>query len=187
MKKLNFRIVFSALMLILLTVVGCRIRPFDDVSFVGLESEWAVPLIDTDKTFGDIISNFDPKAFVQIAADGSIVLRYKGNYIARTSLDIFANFQNAAFPLTDTAMSIPFRLPNGVNINYAVLKTGSLQWLFKASPEPLKVVLRIPQLTKNGMPFQKEFVLTNNLYVDGLDLKGYRLEPFQNADRKSVV
>lgn len=181
MKKLSFRIVFSALALILLTVVGCRIRPFEDVSFEGLESEWAVPLIDTDKTFGDIISNFDPKAFVQIAADGSVVLRYKGNYIARTSLDIFANFQNAAFPLTDTAMAVPFRLPNGVNINYAVLKTGSLQWAFKASLEPLKVVLRIPQLTKNGVPFQKEFTLGNNLYLDGIDMKGYRLQPFQNA------
>ncbi len=180
MKKLSFRIVFSALALILLTVVGCQIRPFEDVSFAGLESEWAVPLIDTDKTFGDIISNFDPKALVQIAADGSIVLRYKGNYIARTSLDIFANFQNAIFPLSDTAAAIPFKLPNGVNINYAILKKGTLLWLFQPSPEPLKVVLRIPQLTKNGVVFERTFTLGNALYTDLIDLTGYRLAPTQN-------
>ena len=181
MKKLSFRIVFSALAFILLTVFSCRIRPFEDVSFTGLESEWAVPLIDTDKTFGDIISNFDPKAFVQIAADGSIVLRYKGNYIARTSLDIFANFQNAIFPLTDTAMAVPFKLPNGVNINYAVLKKGSLLWLFQGYSEPLKVVFRIPQLTKNGVVFEKQFTLGSGAYTDALDLTGYRLAPYQNA------
>ena len=180
MKKLNFRIVFSALMLVLLTIVGCRIRPFDDVSFAGLESEWAVPLIDTDKTFGDIISNFDPKAFVQIAADGSIVLRYKGNYIARTSLDIFANFQNAIFPLSDTATIVPFSLPNGVNINYAVLKKGSLLWFFQGYSEPLTVTFRIPQLTKNGVAFEKIFTLGTGVYTDGIDLTGYRLTPSQN-------
>ncbi len=181
MKKLSFRIVFSAFALILLTVVGCRIRPFEDVSFAGLESEWAVPLIDTDKTFGDIISNFDPKAFVQIAADGSIVLRYKGDYIARTSLDIFANFQNAIFPLADTATAVPFKLPNGVNINYAVLKKGTLLWFFQASPEPLKVVFRIPQLTKNGVVFERIFTLGNTAYTHLIDFTGYRLTPSQNA------
>lgn len=181
MKRLNFRLVFPIATLILLTVVGCRIRPFDDVSFSGLESEWAVPLIDTDKNFGDIISNFDPKALVQIGADGSILLRYKGEYIARTSLDIFSNFQNASFPLTDTVMAIPFKLPNGVNINYAILKTGRLQWLFAPQTEPLNVVFTIPQLTKNGVAFERRFTLGSTLYTDVVDLTGYRLAPAQNS------
>ena len=181
MKKLNFRIVLSVVSLSLLTFIGCRIRPFDDLSVSGLESEWAVPLIDTDKTFGDIINNFDPKAFVQIAADGGVVLRYKGTYTAKSSLDIFSNFQNATFPLTDTIMAIPFKLPKGVSIDSVKLKTGSLQWIFLASPEPLKVVLRMPQLKKNGVEFRQEFTLGNGLLTNGINLEGYDLKPLRDS------
>jgi hypothetical protein len=181
MKKLNFRIVLSIAFLSLLTVIGCRIRPIDELSFSGLESEWAIPLIDTDKTFGDIINNFDPKAFVQIAADGGVVLRYKGLYTAKNSLDIFSNFQNATFPLTDTVMAIPLKLPQGVSIDSVKLKTGSLQWVFVASPEPLKVVLRMPQLKKNGVEFRQEFTLGNSLSSGGINLEGYDLKPLRDS------
>jgi hypothetical protein len=178
MKKVNFRIVLSVVFISLLTLIGCRIRPFDDISFSGLESEWAIPLIDTDKTFGDIINGFDPQAFVQIAADGSVVLRYKGIYTAKTSLDIFSNFQNATFPLTDTVMAIPFKLPQGVSIDSVKLKAGSLTWLFLASTEgPLNVVLRMPQLKKNGVVFEQRFTLGSSISSGILDLAGYDLKP----------
>lgn len=182
MKKLNFRIVLPVLFLSFLTVIGCRIRPFDDINFSGLESEWAVPLIDTDKTFGDIISGFDPQAVVQIAADGSIVLRYKGAYTAKSTLDIFANFQNTSLPLTDTVMAIPFKLPQGVHIDSVKLKGGSFQWVFLASTEgPLTVTLKLPQLKKNGVPFQKVFTLNTSLYSEGIDLAGYDLRPLRDS------
>jgi hypothetical protein len=181
MKKLNFRIVLTAVSLSLLTFVGCKIRPIDDISLSGLESEWAVPLIDTDKTFGDIINNFDPKAFIQIASDGGVVLRYKGVYTAKSSLDIFSNFQNATFPLTDTLMAIPFKLPQGVTIDSVKLKAGSLTWLFLASPEPLEVVLRMPQLKKNGIEFTQRFTLGNGLYSGGINLEGYDLKPLRDS------
>jgi hypothetical protein len=181
MKKLNFRIVLSVFSLSILTFWGCQIRPFDDVSFSGLESQWATPLIDTDKTFGDIINNFDPKAFIQIASDGSVVLRYKGVYTAKSSLDIFANFQNATFPLTDTVMAIPFKLPKGVSIDSVKLKAGSLQWVFLAATEPLKVVLRMPQLKKNGVEFRQEFTLGTSLVSGGINLEGYDLKPLRDS------
>lgn len=182
MKKLNFRIVLPVFFLTFLTFIGCRIRPFDDINFSGLESEWAVPLIDTDKTFGDIISGFDPQALVQIEADGSIVLRYKGVYTAKSSLDIFANFQNTSLPLTDTVMAIPFKLPQGVHIDSVKLKGGSLQWVFLASTEgPLTVTLKLPQLKKNGVPFQKTFALNTSLYSEGIDLAGYDLRPLRDS------
>ena len=126
MKKLNFGIVLPIALLACLAVAGCKIQPVDDLSLSGLASEWAVPLIDTDKTFGDIINNFDPKALIQIAPDGGVVLRYKGVYTAKSSLDIFANFQNAFFQLSDTVMPIPLRLPSGVSIDSVKLKSGTL-------------------------------------------------------------
>jgi hypothetical protein len=177
MKKVNFRIVFSIVALSLLTFIGCRIRPFDDVNFSGLESEWAIPLIDTDKTFGDIIKNFDPKAFVQIAADGSIVLRYQGAYTAKTSLDIFATLQNAPIPFSDTLMPIPLNLPNGVHVDSVSMKAGSLRWVVTSQAEPLNVVIRMPQLSKNGVVFEQRFVAGSGLSGGSIDLTGYAIQP----------
>ncbi len=182
MKKLNFRIVLSVVLLALLTFAGCKISPIDDLSLSGLESEWAVPLIDTDKTFGDIINNFDPKALIQIASDGSIVLRYKGVYTAKSSLDLFANFQNAFFQLSDTVMAIPLRLPSGVSIDSVKLKGGVLGWAFSASTEgPLNVRLRMPQLTKKGVAFDTSFTLRTDLFSGSIDLAGYELKPTGTA------
>ena len=87
MKK-NFPIF---LILALFTVLSCRIVPFDDVSFEG-QSEWAVPLIDTKKSVNDLVKGFDKEAFLQIAPDGLLILHYKGNFVARSSLDIFSSF-----------------------------------------------------------------------------------------------
>ena len=80
---------------------NCRISPIDDIK-TELNQEWALPLIDTRKSFGDIIKGFDPKAYVQIGTDGTVILRYKGNFTTQSSLDIFANFQNVTFPILDS-------------------------------------------------------------------------------------
>ena len=170
--------------LIVLTVFGCRIRPFDDISTDGIDAEWALPLVDTERSFGDIIKGFDPQAFVQIAADGSIVLHYKGNFIARNSLDIFANFNNTAFPLTDTVMAVPFTLPSGVHVDYVDVKRGILNWgiLIPSSETSLKVNLMIPQLTKNGVAFQKQFFVYPGFpKLDTLDMSGYNLTPIKDS------
>ena len=153
---------------------NCRVNPFDDIKTDNLNQEWAIPLVDTKKSFGDIIDGFDPKAFIQIGTDSTVVLRYKGNFIAQSSLDIFSQFKDVTFPILDSTMTVPFTLPSGVHIDYVDVKKGSLRWGFAAPPEPLNVTISIPQLTKNGQPFRRNFNLSG-ISLDAIDMAGWRL------------
>lgn len=168
----------SYLLLIVVSVSAiffsnCRISPIDEIK-TDLNQEWALPLIDTRKSFGDIINGFDPKAYVQIGTDGTVILRYKGNYTTQSSLDIFANFRNVSFPILDSTMTVPFSLPSGVHIDYVDVKTGTLRWGIAPAPEPLNVTISIPQLTKNGVAFRKNFN-HNGITLDTIEMAGWRL------------
>ena len=164
------------LTVIILTLFGCRVNPFNDLNTEGVHSDWAVPIIDSKKSFKDIISGFDKQAFLQIEPDGSLVLKYKGDYIARSSIDIFSSFQNAIFPITDTVMAVPLRLPKGVHVDFVDVKQGTMDWIMLAPNEPLNVTLRIPQLTKNGVAFERNFPLTSFGYKGTLDMSGWHIE-----------
>ena len=153
---------------------NCRVSPFDDVKTDGLDQNWAIPLVDTKKSFGDIINGFDPKAFIQIGTDSSVILHYMGNFTAKSSIDLFANFRNVQFPILDSMMMLPLKLPGGVHIDTIVMKSGSLKWLINAPSEPLYVTITIPQLTKNGQIFRKTYTQTSFI-VDGIDMAGWRL------------
>jgi hypothetical protein len=152
---------------------NCRINPIDDIK-ADLNQEWAVPLIDTKKSFGDIINGFDPKAFIQIGTDSTVILRYKGNFISQSSINIFDKFKDVFFPVLDSTMAVPFSLPSGVHVDYVDVKKGILRWGFAAPPEPLDVTISIPRLTKNGVAFTKNFRLAG-LLLDQLDMAGWSL------------
>ncbi len=162
--------------IILITFASCKINPLSDLTTEIGSSEWAVPLIDSKKSFKDIINGFDKQAFVQIAPDGTLILHYKGDYIARSSLDIFASYQNALFPIIDTVMAVPLSLPKGVTLDYVDVKQGSLDY-FVRSPdaEPLNVTIRIPQMTKNGASFVTKFIATNAGYFGTLNMSGWSI------------
>jgi hypothetical protein len=150
----------------------CSLNKFDE-TVEGASTEWALPLVDTKKSLGDLIQDFDKRSQVEIKSDGSIILHYKGSYVARSSLDIFAAFRNAFFELTDTVMKVPLKTPSGVFVDYADVKSGSLSYGFLLDEE-LDITLKIPQLEKDGAPFYKKFK-ANGTYLDSVDLKGYRL------------
>lgn len=160
----------------------CSLNKFDEQQ-IGASTEWALPIVDTQKSLGDLIQDFDKQSQVEIKSDGSIIMHYKGSYVARTSLDIFAAFRNAFFPLTDTVMKVPLNTPSGVFVDYADVKTGTLSYGFSLNEE-LDITLKIPQLEKNGVPFYKTFK-ANGIYIDSVDLKGWRL--VANNDLNIVI
>jgi hypothetical protein len=181
-QRLGLRAILGSLTLSLLAfsmifTEGCR-APFDDIVSENGASEWAIPLIDTEKSFSDIIGNFDPRAVVQLDANGVVTLRYRGDYIARNTLDIFSAWQNVDFPILDSLMAVPFKLPSGVNVEYADVKGGS--WIWKIlPPETVDVTLSIPQLTRNGQTFTRSFRASPSItaYTDSLNMAGWRFAP----------
>jgi hypothetical protein len=170
MKKFNYLIL---VVFVALSNWGCGLNKLDEVT-VGASTEWALPLIDSRKSFGDLIQDFDKQSQVEIKSDGSIIMHYKGSFVARSSNDIFARLRNALFPILDTVMKVPLTTTAGVYIDYAEVKNGKLLWLFDIK-EPLDVTLSIPQLELNGVPLVRKFKANIGIYKDSLDLKGWRL------------
>jgi hypothetical protein len=170
MNRFNYLIlvVFTAL-----TTWCCSLNKFDEIQ-TGTSTEWALPIIDTKKSFGDLIQDFDKQSQVEIKSDGSIIMHYKGSYVARSSNDIFEKLRNALFPILDTVMNVPLTTSAGVYIDYAEVKKGKLSWLFDIK-EPLDVTLNIPQLELNGVPLTRKFKAGIGIYKDSIDLKGWRL------------
>lgn len=153
----------------------CRIRPTDDLIVTGIEQDWTLPLIDTRLSVKSLINKFDTLAYIQYESDSTIRLHYKGNFISRTSLDIFANFNNAIFPLGDSITALPFSLPNGVHVSDVDVKKGILLWAIRSPDFVSDITLRIPQFTKNGVAFQKTFTASGFPNIDSLDMTGYHL------------
>jgi hypothetical protein len=167
---------FNYLILVVFTALftwSCSLNKFDELE-QGASTEWALPIIDTKKSFGDLIQDFDKQSQVEIKSDGSIIMHYKGTFVARSSFDIFANFRNALFPILDTVMKVPLTTQAGVYVDYAEVKNGKLLWLFDIK-EPLEVTLDIPQLQQNGVPLLRKFKAEIGVYKDSIDLKGWRL------------
>ncbi|NJN34655.1 MAG: hypothetical protein HC817_10780 [Saprospiraceae bacterium] len=119
-----------------------------------------MPLINAEKSFGDIIEDFDAQSFVEIQPDGNVILRYRGNFVARNTLDIFATLkllQDIPIPILLDTFKIPLPSTNGVFIDFADIKSGVFPYTFK-STEPLTVTFSIPQLSVNGVPFPEKLL-----------------------------
>ncbi len=162
----------------LIFLQNCNPTPFDEFNTEGGNSRWAVPLVNAEKSFGDIIKDFDAQSFVEIRPDGNVILRYRGNFVARNTLDIFASLrdlQNKEIPALLDTLPIPLPATNGVFIDYADIKSGVFPYNFISS-EPLTVTLSIPQLLQNGVPFSRTIPL-NGTVKDSVSLKGMRLIP----------
>ncbi len=166
---------FLLLLVVILSISfsNCRINPIDDIK-TDNNQDWAVPLIDTRKSFGDIIKGFDPQAFVQIGTDSTVVLHYKGNYITQSSYNLFADFKDIFFPILDSAMILPLSLPTNARIDLVDIKKGTLRWGFAPQTEPIDIDIYIPQLTKNGLPFRKN-LRHSGITFDTLEMGGWQL------------
>ena len=169
------RKIFLFLPILIFLFSGCRIRPADDLVVTGVEQDWTLPLIDTRISTKSLLNKFDTLAYIQYESDSTFRLHYKGNFISRTSLDIFANFNNAIFPLGDSITALPFSLPAGVHVESVDVKNGILLWAIRSPDFVSDITLRIPQFTKDGVPFQKSFTVSAFPSIDSLDMTGYKL------------
>ncbi len=171
---------YTAFILCTLCTFFFACKPFDDLIVKDVQQDWAVPLVNTTFSVKNLLAKFDTLAYVQFAADSTLVLHYKGSFFSRSSFDIFASYQNAIFPVTDTVMSVPFTVPNGVHVDNVVVKSGTLVWVFKA-PEQVNVHLTIPSLQKNGVIFERNFSCGTTGVIQTLDMSGWTMTPSNDS------
>ena len=186
MKKILYPSIGLALLVIL--IYSCKKYDVDNVEVGGYDAEYAIPLLNTSTTLTNVLENFDTTTFILIGDDGLITLNYKGDVTGKTSEDLFeilSDYELIPIPLEDTATFIPYEEIDGVDIDYAILKSGTIGWAFQSDhDEPVEVTLTLPSITKDGAPYTSTFsapagpgALGGNFpFGTPDDLTGYRLE-----------
>jgi len=110
-----------------------KLENLDKLEASGIDAEYAIPLFSTDFNMGEVLDNFDENSSVFFDENGQAILRYFGDFTSSGSEDIFAVLSvinNIPIPLVDTVSALPFVAPDGVTLDYALLKTGGFRYFF---------------------------------------------------------
>ncbi len=167
-------------------------KKFDEVQVSDFDAEYAIPLVNTKTTIGELMNNLENQDYFTIDPDGLITLNFLGNIEGRTSTEIFeaiSQLNGALIPIPDTLSAIPFEFPNGLQIDIAELKSGSITWGYEADyEEDITVVVTIPSATLNGqiLRWEKSHVWTGTPWTifetsGAVDLTGYTIAPVDGS------
>ena len=164
---------------------------FENIEGTDAQAAFAIPLLDTRFAMKDLLENFDDNSFLVVDSEGLIHFMYSGDVLTRTSDDIFQAIKDAlppAFPVTDSVMALPLAAPEGIQIDQMVFKSGRIDYgLVSTNEDFLYVNINMPQLSKNGVPFERtHFVPRYNgifpsLVQDSILLESYDLTPEQDS------
>lgn len=140
-------------------LVSCNaFDDFSDLEVVEGQTEFAVPLIDTDLSLGDLLKNFEENSTLTIDPDGTLRFNYSGDVISQTSQFMFDAIQNTLsqfpiIPVTSQRMALPFTSPNGLDLDRMDCKNGQVTYyVVNRHPESVNATIRFPDVRKNGEP-----------------------------------
>lgn len=179
---------YSSLLLCLVMLVSScsRFDEFDDLEGTDTQAEFAVPLLESRVSMKDLLEKFDDDSFLEIDPDGLIHFMYSGDVLSRGSEVVFDAIQESlppGFPVQDTVVALPFGTPDGIALDKIEFKTGELRYIFESEHEDdMTVVIRMPQLSKDGEVFERSHVTTPGFgnvplpFPEPLDMAGYVLE-----------
>ena len=128
------------------------------------EYNLAVPLIDSQITLNKLSSELTGNTSVRIDAEGRATVFYNGEVIRRTAAAIFPPFPGLLpIPIQDSVWVEEIFDRAKYSIKKAVFDGTNIWFTFENSlPEDVNIKLTIPELSKNGQIFSKDFVLKYN-------------------------
>ena len=153
------------------------LNEFDDR--VDTQREFAVPLFNSTTSVTDLLDGLSEETFVTMGPDDLITLNYKGNVTERTGEELFDFVEGIPILMSDTVTSIPFNIEGEVDLTLMRLKAGSMTILFQNNqPDTVDLKVSIPQLSKDGVYFEKTTVLDpDESFSTGIgSLDGYEIQ-----------
>ncbi|MBP7822008.1 MAG: hypothetical protein KA010_03735 [Saprospiraceae bacterium] len=178
-------ILLLPLLAIILLWGGCKsVEDFNDVSFDPSGTSFAIPVLHTSLSMNQMIKRLGDSTFVSVGPDDLLTITYKGKVSSKTSTQIFDVFQAQSIPfaLLDTVIAVPYSPPGEIDVDYAILKSGTLYFAFQSyHMDDMDVTLTIPEMTLNGQPFTKHYDVNFNGFIpqtviDNVSLAGYQLQ-----------
>jgi len=160
----------------------------DKETAVGISDdpyEIALPLVNTKATVGGITEASDINSNIRIDPTGKVTVLYNGEVINGSSASIFPPFPGIEpLRMTDTFTNVEIFDPARYQIRKAIFKDTKIYFRFENNqPQDVDILLTIPELTKNGQAFTKNFkvdfkgslpakLITEQISVDGWSLIG---------------
>ncbi|GEM_PF-6652570 len=172
------RIVLAGILTGLIALVGCK--PPQDIEVERETVDLAFPIFTSETTLSDLISKGQDSNALVIFDDDRMGLLYE------TGMDI--PIQIPDLPDADISLVYPETVISevtapGVLIKEAHIESGQLRLFFENNdtPENVAVSITADKLTKNGVPFQQDLLITYSgtfpARVEAyFDLDGYTLD-----------
>jgi hypothetical protein len=160
------RLILVAAVAALVLFVSCsKLDDFSDFDVVSGTAEYAIPLVDTDISLGDILHNFEQNSSLTIDPDGTLRFNYSGDVITQTSEFFFEAIEHTLaqfpiIPITSRRMSLPFSSPGGLALDRIDCKTGTFTYyVTNRHPESVNATITFPDVKKNGQPLRFQMTL----------------------------
>jgi len=147
------------------------------------ELELAIPLINTEFSVNDLISD-DAESNVALSIDDQdqVTIVYKGDVVRQGLSAIFAPIEIVPAPLLDSINDIPVPFASDQRVDRAIFGNTTMAFRFISQfEEDVNVTLTIPQLTKDGEIYQKDFLVEYDgispvdYISDSLSIEGWTL------------
>jgi len=188
----------TTLLLLLLFIFACsKVEDLQNIERADYQAEYAIPLINTSFSMQDVLENFEENSVLTVLPDGLLRLQYSGNVLTETADDVLQSIIDALdaaglILITQTETTLPFSMPDGMEIDRMDLKSGTLSFAFVNCAEvAITASLTFPTVTLDGAPL----VITRTIPAhDGegvcpivstnqgdiaYDLTGYQIAPVE--------
>lgn len=168
---------------------ACFKDDLNDPKFADHDAQFAFPLFSTDISLKDLMTKVLNDTLsgdtLLVNSDGTMTLIYTGDVAEKPATDIFRFlFSPSTIPFTDTSVTYPIEAPDGVVVREALLKNGTFNLVGNnASGTPYNVTIEIPQMVKDGKPFQLSGTIPPGSVIwkdQKVPVAGYRLKTGSN-------
>lgn len=183
------------LALTLLTFGCIDFNSLEDAKLPNYDAVFAVPLVNSRLTMEDILEVESSIGSLEVGADGTIQLVYRGDILNRQSEEVLIEFTSSfppAFPIFSKEQRLPLSLLNGLDLDQLTFKAGDFSYyLENTNDRTMSLNFEFTSLVnEEGSPLIFSANLNPNDGTsnrpfasnqdDPIDLSGYRLIPEDN-------
>ncbi|NNE29735.1 MAG: hypothetical protein HKN16_08860 [Saprospiraceae bacterium] len=149
-------------MAILTLLLGCNggTSVFEDPELGEYDAEYAVPVFTATYSLGKVLNDLELGTDIAILPDGSIELKYSGEFAGRSAQELFDIITLALVPIEviDTVQHVDYNIQGTYDIDFVHISSGNINMTFDSNfEEDLDVTVSIPQLMKDGDIFEYQF------------------------------
>lgn len=181
---------------IFLTVVSCNLPTKDDIPF---DQTYAIPLLNDKIRVQDLLTSSNNLS-LSINAEGEITLLYVSELIDQSINEILPSISSVGeIPIPDTVAQFTLVTGNSLVIKKAIFNGDEIRFRYASElKENISVVMRIPELSKDGVPFEDEYLLiydeanpvsgfTESVKLDGYEFSSTINRLTLNYDARNVA